>query len=218
MQRPGGYIAVEGPIGVGKTRLSRLLARELNARLVLEEVEDNPFLERFYEDSEKYALPVQLYFLLTRYNQQRALAVGQASSLSTPTGATVADYLLAKDGIFAALNLDPDELSLYQNVQSLLDARTAKPDLVVYMSARVEVLAERLRKRNRDFERYISLDYLEQVSAAFRDFFFNYDETPLLVVETSDIDFVEDSDDLRDLFYEIKSAGRGVQHFVPRKR
>jgi deoxyadenosine/deoxycytidine kinase len=218
MQRPGGYIAVEGPIGVGKTSLSRLLARELNARLVLEEVEDNPFLERFYEDSEKYALPVQLYFLLTRYNQQRALAVGQASSLSTPTGATVADYLLAKDGIFAALNLDPDELSLYQNVQSLLDARSAKPDLVVYMSARVEVLAERLRKRNRDFERYISLDYLEQVSAAFRDFFFNYDETPLLVVETSDIDFVEDSDDLRDLFYEIKSAGRGVQHFVPRKR
>jgi deoxyadenosine/deoxycytidine kinase len=218
MQRPGGYIAVEGPIGVGKTSLARLLARELNARLVLEEVEDNPFLARFYEDSEKYALPVQLYFLLTRYNQQRALAVGQASSLSTPTGATVADYLLTKDGIFAALNLDPDELSLYQNIQSLLDARTAKPDLVVYMSARVEVLAERLRKRNRDFERYISLDYLEQVSAAFRDFFFNYDETPLLVVETSDIDFVEDSDDLRDLFYEIKSAGRGVQHFVPRKR
>ena len=213
MQRPGGYIAVEGPIGVGKTSLSRLLAREMNARLVLEEVDENPFLARFYEDSEKYALPAQLYFLLTRYNQQRDMAQRDLF-----TGATVADYLFARDRIFAALNLAPDELSLYQNIQSLLDARTARPDLVVYMTARVEVLAERLRKRNRDFERYISLDYLEQVSAAFREFFFYYDETPLLVVETSDIDFVEDSDDLRDLFLEIKSAGRGVQHFVPRKR
>jgi deoxyadenosine/deoxycytidine kinase len=213
MQRPGCYIAVEGPIGVGKTSLARLLARELNARLVLEEVDENPFLARFYEDSEKYALPAQLYFLLTRYNQQRDLAQRDLF-----TGATVADYLFAKDRIFAALNLAPDELSLYQNIQSLLDALTAKPDLVVYMSARVEVLAQRLHKRNRDFERYISLEYLEQVSAAFRDFFFYYDETPLLVVETSDIDFVDDSDDLRDLFYEIKSAGHGVQHFVPRKR
>jgi len=213
VQRAGGYIAVEGPVGVGKRSLCRLLAGEMNDRLVLEEVDGNPFLARFYEDSEKYALPVQLYFLLTRYSQQRDLAQQDLF-----TGATVSDYLFAKDKIFAALNLAPDELSLYQNIQSLLDARTARPDLVVYMTARVEVLAERLRKRNRDFERYISLDYLEQVSAAFREFFFYYDETPLLVVETSDIDFVEDSDDLRDLFLEIKSAGRGVQHFVPRER
>jgi deoxyguanosine kinase len=213
MQRPAGYIGVEGPIGVGKTSLARLLARELNARLVLEEVDGNPFLARFYEDSEKYALPVQLYFLLTRYNQQRDLAQRDLF-----TGATVADYLFAKDRIFAALNLAADELSLYQNIQSLLDARTAKPDLVVYMSARIEVLVERLRKRNRDFERYISVQYLEQVSAAFREFFFYYDETPLLVVETSDIDFVEDSEDLGDLLREIKNAGAGVQHFVPRKR
>jgi deoxyguanosine kinase len=212
MQRRGRYIAVEGPIGVGKTSLARLLARELNARLVLEEAEDNPFLARFYDDSDKYGLPVQLYFLLTRYNQQRDLAQQDLFAQ-----ATVADYLFGKDRIFAALNLAPDELTLYNNVYRLLGAQKAKPDLVVYISARVEVLAERLRKRNRDFERHISLEYLERVSSSFRDFFFYYDETPLLVVETSDIDFVEDSEDLRALIREIDRTTTGVQHFVPRK-
>jgi len=213
MQRRGGYIAVEGPIGVGKTSLARILARELNARVVLEEVEDNPFLARFYDDPDKYSLPVQLYFLLTRYNQQRELAQQDLFAQ-----ATVADYLFAKDRIFAGLNLAPDEMALYDNVYRLLDAQMAKPDLVVYIAASVDVLAERLRKRNRDFERHISIDYLERVSAAFRDFFFYYEETPLLVVDTSEIDFVEDSDDLRDLIREIDRAGAGVQHFVPRKR
>jgi deoxyguanosine kinase len=209
----GGYIAVEGPIGVGKTSLTRLLARELGARLVLEEIEENPFLERFYDDPGKNALPVQLYFLLTRYNQQRALAQQDLFSQRT-----VADYLFAKDRIFAGLNLAPEEMTLYDGVYRLLDARRPKPDLVVYISAKVQVLAERLRKRNRDFERNISFDYLERVSIAFRDFFFYYDETPLLVVDTSEIDFVEDSEDLRELVREIENMGSGVQHFVPRKR
>jgi deoxyguanosine kinase len=212
MARRAGYIAVEGPIGVGKSSLARLLAREFNARLVIEEVDDNPFLARFYEDADKYALPVQLYFMLTRYKQQQELAQQELFS-----AATVSDYLFAKDRIFAALNLAPDELALYDSVYRLLDARMAKPDLVVFMSARAEVLRERLRKRDRDFERDISVDYLERVSAAFRDFFFYYDESPLLVVDTSEIDFVEDSDDLRDLLREIERAGQGVQHFVPRK-
>jgi deoxyguanosine kinase len=209
----GGYIAVEGPIGVGKTSLSRLLARELGARLVLEEVEENPFLERFYDDPDKYSLPVQLYFLLTRYNQQRALAQQDLFAQRT-----VADYLFAKDRIFAGLNLAPEEMTLYDGVYRLLDARRPKPDLVVYISAKVQVLAERLRKRNRNFERNISFEYLERVSVAFRDFFFYYDETPLLVVDTSEIDFVEDSEDLRELVREVETAGKGVQHFVPRKR
>lgn len=213
LARRGGYIAVEGPIGVGKTSLTRLLARELGARLVLEEVEENPFLPRFYDEPDKYALPVQLYFLLMRYNQQRALAQQDLFAQRT-----VADYLFAKDRIFAGLNLAPEEMTLYDSVYRLLDARMPKPDLVVYMSAKVQVLAERLRKRNRDFERNISFEYLERVSVAFRDFFFYYDETPLLVVDTSEIDFVEDSDDLRELVREIENAGAGVQHFVPRKR
>jgi deoxyadenosine/deoxycytidine kinase len=212
MEGRGRYIAVEGPIGVGKTSLARLLAAEFKGRLVLEEVEDNPFLARFYEDPEKYALPVQLYFLLTRYNQQRALSQHE---LFTQT--TVSDYLFAKDRIFAAQNLVPDELALYENVYRLLDEKMARPDLVIFMSARVEVLTERLRKRNREFERDISTDYLEQISAAYRDFFFYYDEAPLLVVETSEIDFVEDSNDLRDLIREIEHARQGTQHFIPRK-
>jgi deoxyguanosine kinase len=212
MQRQGGYIAIEGPIGVGKTSLARALAKELNARLVLEGIEDNPFLGRFYEDPDKYALPAQLYFLLTRNNQQRELAQQDLFAQ-----ATVADYLFGKDRIFAALNLAPDELALYDNVYRLLDAQMPRPDLVVYIRANVEVLIERLRKRNRDFERYISVQYLERVSSAFRDFFFYYDETPLLVVDTTELDFVEDSADLKDLIREIDGAGKGVQYFVPRK-
>lgn len=206
------YIALEGPIGVGKTTLAQVLARSLNARLILEEGEQNPFLARFYEDPEKYAIPVQLYFLLTRYNQQRELI--QRPLLEQ---ATVADYLFAKDRIFANLNLAPDELVLYEQVYKLLDSRMAKPDLVVYLLANVEVLAERLRRRNRNFERDISYEYLERVSTAYRDFFFYYDEAPLLVVDTSEIDFVNNPSDLADLIREIDRAGQGVQHYVPRK-
>ncbi len=211
--RRSGYIAVEGPIGVGKTSLARALARELDARLLLEQVEGNPFLARFYDDPDQYALPVQLNFLIARYNQQRDLAQRDLFAQ-----ATVADYLFAKDRIFATLNLAPDELALYENIYRLLDARMPKPDLVVYIRASVEVLIARLRRRKRDFERHISVAYLERVSAAFRDFFFYYDEAPLLVVDTTEIDFVADAEDLKHLMREIEHAGKGVQHFVPRKR
>ena len=212
MRRGGGYIAIEGPIGVGKTSLAQALGLRIGARIVLEDTDSNPFIARFYQDPEKYAFPVQLYFLLTRYNQQRQLAQQDLFAQ-----ATVTDYLLAKDRIFARLNLDPDELVLYEGVYRLLDGQLARPDLVVYIRARVEVLAERLRKRNRTFERYISLEYLERVSAAYRDFFFYYDETPLLVVDSSEIDFVDDPDDLEDLLREIDRTVTGSHYYVPRK-
>ncbi|HLJ43881.1 MAG TPA: deoxynucleoside kinase [Candidatus Binataceae bacterium] len=212
MRRGGGYIAIEGPIGVGKTSLAQALGLRLGARIVLEDTDSNPFIARFYQDPEKYAFAVQLYFLLTRYNQQRQLAQQDLFAQ-----ATVTDYLLAKDRIFARLNLDPDELVLYEGVYRLLDGQLAKPDLVVYLRARVEVLAERLRKRNRTFERHISLEYLESVSAAYRDFFFYYDETPLLVVDSSEIDFVADPDDLEDLLREIDRTSMGSHYYVPRK-
>lgn len=213
MRRRGGYIAIEGPIGVGKTSLARALGLRLGARIVLEDTDSNPFLARFYQDPEKYAFPVQLYFLLTRYNQQRQLAQQDLFAQ-----ATVSDYLLAKDRIFARLNLGADELVLYESVYRLLDGKIVKPDLVVYIRAAVEVLAERLRKRNRSFERHISMEYLERVSAAYGDFFFYYDETPLLVVDTSEIDFVAEPADLDDLMREIERAGAGTQYYVPRKR
>jgi len=206
MRRRGGYIAIEGPIGVGKTSLAQALGLRIGARIVLEDTDSNPFIARFYQDAEKYAFPVQLYFLLTRYNQQRQLAQQDLFAQ-----ATVSDYLLAKDRIFAQLNLDPDELVLYEGVYRLLDGQLAKPDLVVYLRARVEVLAERLRKRNRSFERHISLEYLESVSAAYRDFFFYYDETPLLVVDSSEIDFVADPGDLEDLLREIDRTSKLVR-------
>jgi deoxyadenosine/deoxycytidine kinase len=212
-QRRRSYIAVEGPIGVGKTSLAQALAPRLNARLILEDAGSNPFLARFYQDPDKYAFPLQLFFLLTRYRQQRGLAQHDLFSQ-----ATVADYLFAKDRIFARLNLSADELALYEQVYPLLNSRMPKPDLVVYIRARTDVLGERLRKRNRDFERYISYDYLERVSAAYRDFFFYYDEAPLLVVDTSEIDFVGNPNDLADLIHEIETVRGGVQHFVPRKR
>src|SRR6202790_5378352 len=144
MRRRGGYIAIEGPIGVGKTSLAQALGLRIGARIVLEDTDSNPFIARFYQDAEKYAFPVQLYFLLTRYNQQRELAQQDLFAQ-----ATVSDYLFAKDRIFASLNLAPDEMTLYDNVYRLLDARMAKPDLVVYIRANVDVLAARLRRRNR---------------------------------------------------------------------
>jgi deoxyguanosine kinase len=211
--RQHGYIAVEGPIGVGKTSLARMLAEKLGARLVLDESGANPFVARFYEDPDKYAFPAQLYFMLIRYRQQRELVQQELFKQST-----VSDYLFSKDRIFATLNLSPDELVLYEQVYRLLDSQMAKPDLVVYMWARAEVLIERLRKRNRDFERHISIEYLERVSAAYRDFFFYYEETPLLMVDTSAMDFVAHPEDLEELMREIGHTRTGVQHYVPRLR
>src|SRR5260370_9830754 len=138
---PARYIAIEGPIGVGKTTLARSLAREMGARLILEDISGNPFLPRFYKNPDSHAFPAQLYFLLTRFNQQRDLAQQELFAQRT-----VADYLFAKDRIFATLNLPPDELALYEQVYRLVGASMAKPDLVLYLNARLAVLVERLRR------------------------------------------------------------------------
>ena len=206
----GRYIAVEGPIGVGKTALARRLATEFGARLLLEQVEENPFLRRFYEDPERHAFQTQLFFLLERYRRQREL--GQLELFSQ---GIVADYLFAKDGIFAAVTLGVDEFQLYQQIFQMLDQRLPRPDLVIYLEARPEVLLRRLRKRDRDFERGITPEYLERLTEAFRDYFHRYTETPLLVVNCSDIDFVEHGGDLADLIKEIRAMRQGVQHYIP---
>ncbi len=204
------YIAVEGPIGVGKTTLARILAEEWEARMVLEQVEDNPFLRRFYDDPEKHAFQAQMFFLLTRYRQQQELAQQELFRQSL-----VSDYLFAKDHLFAQINLDSDELALYRQLFHLLGARLPKPDLVVYLQARPDVLLARLRKRARDYERHITPEYVRRVAEAYQDFFFRYEVTPLLVVNCSEIVFVASSEETADLMREIREMGQGVQHYIP---
>jgi len=204
------YIAIEGAIGVGKTSLAKILANEFGVRLVKEEAGNNPFLERFYEDRRKYAFQTQLFFLLSRYRQQRELAQGQLFEKGV-----VSDYVLAKDKIFAYLNLEDDEIALYEMIYKLLAPTVPRPDLVIFLQARPEVLLSRVRKRGVEYERNISLDYLRTLSDAYNEYFFHYNETPLLVVNTSEIDFVESPRDLEHLVREVKSAKRGTQHYIP---
>jgi deoxyadenosine/deoxycytidine kinase len=204
------YIVVEGPIGVGKTSLAKMLANEFQARTVFERIEDNPFLPKFYKSREIYAFQNQTFFLLNRYQQQMELAQQNLFNQNT-----VADYLFAKDQIFATLTLSAEELSLYQQIYALLNTRVPKPDLIVYLQARPEVLYKRVKKRDKKFERGVTFEYLSEVAQAYNQFFFHYDETPLLVVNTSEIDFVSSSKDLADLIKEINNMGSGTQHYIP---
>ena len=204
------YIVVEGPIGVGKTSLAKILANELQARTIFERVEDNPFLPKFYRSRELYAFQNQTFFLLNRYQQQMELAQQDLFNQNT-----VSDYLFAKDQIFATLTLSAEELNLYQQIYALLNTRVPKPDLVVYLQARPEVLYKRVKKRDKKYERSVTFEYLSEVSQAYNQFFFHYDETPLLVVNTSGIDFVSSSKDLADLIKEINTMGSGTQHYIP---
>jgi deoxyguanosine kinase len=204
------YIVVEGPIGVGKTSLAKILAAEFRARTVFERVEDNPFLPKFYEDRETYAFQNQTFFLLNRYQQQSEL--GQQDLFNQNV---VADYLFAKDKIFATLTLSSEEFNLYQQIYALLDTRVPKPDLVVYLQARPEVLYKRVKKRDKSYEQGVTFEYLKEVAQAYNQYFFHYDETPLLVVNTSEIDFVASSKDLADLIKEINNMGSGTQHYIP---
>ena len=210
MTKAKKYIVVEGPIGVGKTSLAKSLASEFQARSVFENVDDNPFLPKFYEDRQTHAFQNQIFFLLSRYQQQRILSQPELFNQNT-----VGDYLFAKDKIFASLTLNNEELRLYQQVYELFDARIPKPDLVVYLQARPEVLYKRMKKRDKSYERDVTLEYLKEVSQAYNQFFFHYDESPLLVVNTSEIDFVASSKDLADLIKEINNMGSGTQHYIP---
>lgn len=204
------YIVVEGPIGVGKTSLVNLLSKALKARTIFEIVEENPFLASFYGDRQKYAFQTQLFFLLSRFKQQQELFQQDLFAQ-----VTVSDYLFAKDRIFASLTLDPNELSLYERVFDLMGPRVVKPDLVIYLQARLEVLLSRIKKRGREFERRFDADYLSQVCRAYNDFFFHYSETPLLVVNTSDIDFVGNQQDQDNLLATVWKMRKGTLNYNP---
>jgi deoxyadenosine/deoxycytidine kinase len=204
------YIAVEGPVGVGKSTLARVLAERLGARLVEEDPEENPFLRAYYQDRRKHAFQAQLFFLLSRFQQQQALFQQDLFSRST-----VAEYLFARDRIFASLTLGPDELALYERVYEMLGPRVVKPDLVVYLQARTEVLLSRVRRRGRDYERSIDAAWLEALGKAYNDFFFHYDDTPLLVVNVSDVDLEGNPDDVEALLTVVRKHRKGTQHYVP---
>ncbi len=212
------YVVVEGPIAVGKTSLAKILSLELGAQEELDPADDNPFLRDFYAEQPRWALPAQLKFLLLRRAQQARISA-LAGENETLARAVVSDYLLAKDEIFARLTLGEMEFALYSELARGLaqndNMQFRTPDLVVYLEASSEVLQARLRKRNRDFERYISPKYLESLSEAYRTFFHSYEDAPLLVVNCSAIDFLENGDERVDLIREIRSARRGVQHYIP---
>lgn len=204
------YIVIEGPIGVGKTSLCHLLEKEFSGRLVLEEVEENPFLAEFYKDRQRVALQTQLFFLLSRYRQQQEIL--QPNLFRQ---ATISDYLFAKDRIFAYLNLDDNELTLYNQIYDLLEPNVPKPDLVIYLQASTDILMHRINLRGKEYEREMSREYLNDLNEAYNHFFFNYDSTPLLVINTTDIDFVESRKELTDLVIRIRDMKKGTHYYIP---
>ena len=204
------YLAVEGVIGVGKTSFARMLADELESEMMAEEVFENPFLADFYKNKKRYALQCQLNFLISRYQQQQQLVIRDLFAQKI-----VSDYLFAKDAIFASVNLNEPELLLYEKISAILSSEIPKPDLVIYLQASTPTLLERIRKRNLGFEKPIDYDYLELLNKAYDYFFFNYIDTPLLVVKTDNIDFVNNPEHFTDLVSQIKKPINGKKYYSP---
>lgn len=205
---PHRYIAIDGPIGTGKTTLARMLAQDLGGRVVLEPMERNPFLGDFYKDRKKNAFKTQLFFLLNRYQQQ--LELKQQDLFHT---ITVCDYTFAKDSIFAEVNLGEDELALYNTVFRLLNEQLPKPDLVVYLQASTPVMLQRIKQRKWEAERAISEEYLEHLAEAYNRYFFSYTATPLLVVNANDLDIVNQPTDWENMRNAILEHRQGTAHY-----
>ena len=204
------YIAIEGPIGVGKTSLANLMTKELGARLVLEEFEENPFLPDFYKDPERYAFQTQLFFLLQRYRQQQELRqVDMFQKL------LVTDYMFVKDRLFASLNLGEKEMQLYDTVANLLERNIIKPDLVIYLQADTDTLMKNIAQRGREMETDITYEYIDALGQVYTEYFFRYQETPLVIINTNNIDFVHNEDDLKEVINYIRQPVSGTKFFNP---
>lgn len=185
------FIAIEGVIGAGKTSLTRLLAERRDARLVLEEFEDNPFLPKFYEDRERYAFQTQLAFLASRFKQQENMM-----SKDLFHDLTISDYIFEKDRIFARLNLDQDELALYDNIFNIMTGIAAQPDLIIYIQSSVDRLMENIDNRGRDYEQHITREYIQELNDAYNHFFHHYTRSPLIILNATEVDFVHNEDHL----------------------
>lgn len=205
-----GYLAVEGPIGVGKTSLARRLSEAFGTKLLLERPEENPFLERFYQARARFALPTQLFFLFQRARQTQELKQGD---MFRP--GYVTDFMLEKDTVFARVNLDNDELRLYEQVFTQLRLDLPAPDQVVYLQAPVDVLMERIRKRDLGYEHLIEREYVQKIVDAYTQFFYHYAAGPLLVVNAAEINFVDNDKDFKTLVEQIRKHRSGRHFFNP---
>jgi deoxyguanosine kinase len=206
---PLRHVAIDGPIGVGKTSLVEMLARRFHGTKILEDV-DNPFLPDFYTRKKGSAFQTQLFFLLSRYQQQ-----GELAQIDLFTTLVVADYHFPKDKIFACLNLDDSELLIYDRLYTLLSETVPKPDLVIYLQGSLETCMRRIKKASRSIEKGITPEYVAQLIEAYNYYFYHYEETPLLVVNTNEIDFVNRPADFDDLVAQVQKARKGVQYYVP---
>ncbi len=205
------YIAIEGVIGAGKTTLARMISEKLSADLILEQFEENPFLEKFYDDRKRFAFQTQMFFLVNRYKQQQQLKQQDLFS-----SITVSDYIFDKDKIFAYLNLSTEEVKLYENIFPLLERDIPKPDLVIFLQCSIDRLMSNIKQRGRKFEKNLTRQYLAELSEAYNNFFFKYNNTPLLIVNTSEIDFVNSESDFKELYDQIFREDRGfVEYFNP---
>ncbi len=208
------YIAIEGVIGAGKSSLARKLADKLSANLIMEEFEENPFLEKFYDDRKRYAFQTQMFFLINRYKQQQQLNQQELFSKYM-----VSDYIFQKDKIFAYLNLTGEELKLYETIFPLLERDIPQPDLVIFLQSSLDRLAENIKTRGRKFEKNLTRAYLSELSEAYNNFFFKYNNTPLLIVNTSEIDFVNREEDFEELCSQIFREDRGfIEYFNPERK
>ena len=204
------YLAIEGVIGVGKTSLANLLEEKLKAKLVMENFDENPFLNEFYRDPERYAFQTQLFFLLSRYRQQNDLRQTDVFNKLVIT-----DYMFIKDRLFASLNLDDKEMTLYDSVAKILEKNIIQPDIIIYLQADTSTLVKRISKRGRNFENKISPDYIEALNEVYNEYFLRYQDSPLLIINTNDIDFVNNKKDLDELISYIRQPVSGTKFFNP---
>lgn len=208
------YIAIEGVIGAGKTTLAHMLSERLNAKLVMEKFEENPFLPKFYEDPEHYAFQTQIFFLLSRYKQQQEMFQGDLFH-----NFLVSDYIFDKDKIFAYLTLQDDELKLYESLISAIEKNIPTPDLVVYLQSSVDRLMGNIKKRGRSFEENMSEEYIKDLNEAYNYFFFRYKTSPLLIINSTEIDFVANPDDFEDLMEQILRKDKApVEYYNPKSK
>jgi len=206
------HIAIEGTIGVGKSSLAKILGKRLEANLILEEFEENPFLVDFYNNPERFAFQVQLFFLLSRYRQHQEL---YQTDLFTKT--LITDYMFVKDRLFAALNLNDNEMSLYNSVATILEKNILLPDMVIFLQADTDHLMHNIKIRGREYEKSIDWKYIDALNQIYNEYFFRFDKNPLLIINTNEIDFVNNQDDLEDIIKFIRTPVVGTRYYNPIK-